>query len=93
MYLGFKQQQKGDDNMSEFNILKCDQKNGVWDVIISGKSGITLRGAGLSKDATIQRLQDEIHKLESRLDWPDEDRIDIIGQNGPTGEHYDVVTV
>ena len=29
-----------------------------------------------------------IKNYPAEFDWPTEERIDAIGQNGPTGEHY-----
>ena len=40
-------------------------------------------------EATVQHLKEKILELEElRREWPTEDRIDPIGQNGNTGEHY-----
>ena len=40
-------------------------------------------------EATVQHLKGKILELEElRREWPTEDRIDPIGQNGNTGEHY-----
>ena len=36
----------------------------------------------LNRNPEAQRL------LHGDQDWPDDNRIDAIGQNGPTGEHY-----
>lgn len=33
-------------------------------------------------------LEREIAKREKPIEWPDESRIDAIGQNGNNGEHY-----
>lgn len=78
---------------SEFKVVGECCKNGVWDIWLTGKSGITLRSCGLNRGEVINRLQDEIHKLESALDWPDEKRIDVIGQNGNDGDHYEALSV
>jgi hypothetical protein len=38
---------------------------------------------------TLRRWWDKAHdKGEEAVTWPTEERIDNIGQNGPTGEHY-----
>jgi hypothetical protein len=38
---------------------------------------------------TLRRWWDKAHdKGEETITWPTEERIDNIGQNGPTGEHY-----
>tara|TARA_R110002124_G_scaffold175260_1_gene343041 strand:- start:41 stop:154 length:114 start_codon:yes stop_codon:yes gene_type:complete len=29
--------------------------------------------------------------MNKEIEWPDESRINAIGQNGNTGEHYEVV--
>ena len=40
-------------------------------------------------EATVVHLKERIVELESlRREWPTEDRIEPIGQNGNTGEHY-----
>lgn len=31
----------------------------------------------------------EVKETNMEVKWPDESRIDVIGQNGATGEHYD----
>ena len=40
-------------------------------------------------EATVLHLKERILELEAiRREWPTEDRIEPIGQNGNTGEHY-----
>ena len=40
-------------------------------------------------EATVLHLKERIVELEAiRREWPTEDRIEPIGQNGNTGEHY-----
>ena len=40
-------------------------------------------------EATVLHLKERIVELESiRREWPTEERIVTIGQNGNTGEHY-----
>ena len=40
-------------------------------------------------EATVAHLKERIVELEAiRREWPTEDRIEPIGQNGNTGEHY-----
>ena len=40
-------------------------------------------------EATVQHLKEKIRELEAaKREWPTEERIDNIGPNGNTGEHY-----
>ena len=78
---------------SDFKIMSEHCKNGIFDILISGNSGITLRSCGIDRDEVIGRLKSEIIELESRLNWPDEKRIDVIGQNGNDGDHYEAVQI
>ena len=40
-------------------------------------------------EATVLHLKEKILELEAiRREWPTEERIDNIGPNGNTGEHY-----
>lgn len=38
----------------------------------------------------LREAADEIERLRNELAWPSEARLDVIGQNGNTGEHYRV---
>lgn len=38
---------------------------------------------------SLERIRSSMPDLLDLYNWPEEERIDIIGANGPTGEHYD----
>lgn len=40
--------------------------------------------APVNRQMSIAQLKEQIERER----WPDENRINIIGHNGPTGEHY-----
>ena len=40
-------------------------------------------------DKQYEERYEELAKREQPIQWPDESRIDAIGQNGNNGEHYE----
>lgn len=63
------------------------------------KYGTTLQDAGLTHRQLLQHAKEEaldlaeycqamIDKIDAVPEWPSEDRIEAIGQNGNTGAHY-----
>lgn len=56
-------------------------KNGVYDIWLTGATGITLRGCGLDRQELVQRLTDSVHKYEARMcreTWPADDAINHV---------------
>lgn len=54
--------------------------------------GFDVSKTEFSKNITVSTHHTEFLSAamwDSRLDWPDETRINIVGANGNTGEHYD----
>ena len=78
-------------------------KNGTDFVTVKTRNGVTTlefhRHEFLLED--LQKILDLAQEIDTErlitwakmnsdeLDWPDEDRMNIIGQNGNNGDHYD----
>lgn len=70
-----------------------DQDDPYWDYIVEDyydEDADTMPSIQHLYDALgITREEYVAATGDTGVDWPDEDRMDIIGQNGNNGEHYD----